>query len=226
MRYAVGDVHGCVKTLKKMVEEIIRLHCEDVLYLVGDYIDKGPDSRAVIDYLCALQEKGFSVYPLRGNREQEFLDIVRGKGDFWDWYSKGGDVTMKSFGLEGKSPEELKKIPYKYLKFIISAPHYVELEDYILVHAGFRWDKGSVNMSRETVLYSRQNKTKKNMLGKKIIHGHQPYTLHQIRKKMKNPELSVLSIDAGCVYKKKGMGYLAAINMDTFELYAQKNIDF
>jgi len=54
--FAISDIHGCVKTFKKLVIDIINLSKEDKLYLLGDYINKGPDSKGVIDFIFTLQD--------------------------------------------------------------------------------------------------------------------------------------------------------------------------
>lgn len=225
MRYAIGDIHGCVGTLANLVEQVLAIQENDALYLVGDFIDKGPDSKGVIDYLHKLSQRGISIFPVRGNREQELLELIQGNGDFWDWFARGGKETMKSFHLKGNKASALKQIPNSYLSFLMSTPHYIELEDYIIVHAGLK-EKDSVYMDRKSMLYARDLHKKNYSLHKKIIHGHQPFTTEQIKKNITDPDCRIYSIDSGCVNKKRGMGYLTALNMDTTALYFQKNVDF
>jgi serine/threonine protein phosphatase 1 len=72
-RFAVGDIHGCSKTLKKMMEDVLLLEHEDMLFLMGDYIDRGPDSKGVLDYILQLLESGYDIRPLLGNHEEMML---------------------------------------------------------------------------------------------------------------------------------------------------------
>ena len=68
-RIAIGDIHGCSKTFKLLIENEIQLNKNDQLFLLGDYIDKGKRSKEVLDYILHLIESGFSVFPLMGNHE-------------------------------------------------------------------------------------------------------------------------------------------------------------
>ncbi len=73
--FAIGDVHGCLHELKNLVEQKLKLRTDDKLVLLGDYIDRGPDSKGVIDYIMTLQKKGFDVVPLKGNHELMLLVV-------------------------------------------------------------------------------------------------------------------------------------------------------
>ena len=80
-RFVLGDVHGCYRTLRRVVEEVLKLGEGDTLYLLGDYIDRGPDSKGVLDYLLQLWLKtDISIQPLLGNHEKMLLNaVVRGE---------------------------------------------------------------------------------------------------------------------------------------------------
>ena len=95
-RFAISDIHGCRATFEKMLTEVLQLQKEDTLYLLGDYIDRGPDSRGVIDHIWALQKEGYQVHCLRGNHEQMLLDEVD-KDGFW---YKGNRATLDSFQIK------------------------------------------------------------------------------------------------------------------------------
>ncbi|MFT5168289.1 MAG: serine/threonine protein phosphatase 1, partial [Saprospiraceae bacterium] len=62
-QYAISDIHGCAKTFKALLEQI-SFSKEDVLYLLGDYVDRGPDSKGVIDHIWQLQSEGYTVFCL------------------------------------------------------------------------------------------------------------------------------------------------------------------
>jgi serine/threonine protein phosphatase 1 len=72
-RFAATDIHGCLKTFRHLVEIELCLRTTDTLYLLGDYVNKGPNSAGVLDYIVQLQAAGFQVHCLRGNHEQELL---------------------------------------------------------------------------------------------------------------------------------------------------------
>lgn len=75
-KYAITDIHGCNKTFQALLDKIA-FTTADALYLLGDYIDRGPDSKGVFDTIFNLQETGHSVHCLRGNHEAMFLDSLK-----------------------------------------------------------------------------------------------------------------------------------------------------
>ena len=84
-RYVISDIHGCYNTFKRLVEEVIGLTKSDWLFLLGDYIDRGPSSKDVLDYILDLKESGYSLFPLRGNHEDDLLDYAKGELRFLLW---------------------------------------------------------------------------------------------------------------------------------------------
>ena len=74
-KYAISDIHGCIATFKTLLDKI-KFSKEDELYLLGDYIDRGPDSKGVIDHIWYLQKSGYQVHCLRGNHENMLLQEV------------------------------------------------------------------------------------------------------------------------------------------------------
>jgi len=98
--FAIGDIHGCSNTFRTMVREEINLQKSDVLYCIGDYIDRGNDSKGVIDLILELRTKGFTIHTLRGNHEQIMMDSGESKEMFRLWMVNGGDTTLRSFDAE------------------------------------------------------------------------------------------------------------------------------
>ena len=68
-RWIIPDIHGCAKTLKVLLENMLKVTKNDQLYFLGDYIDRGPDGKGVIDYLMHLQKEEYNVLLLKGNHE-------------------------------------------------------------------------------------------------------------------------------------------------------------
>lgn len=104
-RFAISDIHGCLKTFQALLERIA-FSKADILYLLCDYIDRGPDSRGLIDYIWKLKEAGYTMPCLRGNHEQMLLDEVANPND---WF-RGEPETLRSFGVRSNSG-----IPGRYL---------------------------------------------------------------------------------------------------------------
>ena len=75
-RFAIGDIHGCLKTLKALVENEIQLGKDDELFFVGDFIDRGPDSKGVLDYIGSLIRDGYKIQSVMGNHEEMLLESL------------------------------------------------------------------------------------------------------------------------------------------------------
>src|SRR6056297_3080965 len=99
MRYAISDIHGCFKTFRRLIESGIKMEKNDQLFLMGDYIDRGPSSKQVLDYILYLMENNYNVVLLRGNHEEIFLNVIDGKHDVSLWYYNGGLETLHDFGF-------------------------------------------------------------------------------------------------------------------------------
>jgi serine/threonine protein phosphatase 1 len=229
-RFAIGDIHGCLKTFIRLVEDGIRLTSDDILYPVGDFIDRGPDSKGVLDYVTKLMKKGFRIKPVRGNHEEMLLESITDPGYIGSWIYNGAEPTMRSFGLYPGMPitsDTVHQIPKKYIRQIEKLPYYIKLDDYLIVHAGFNFYMDNPFADNHTMIWSRQmqydpvradNRT--------VIHGHTPISVEEIREMTHNPAPGLINIDGGCVYTSySDLKNLVAIDLDSRELFVQKNID-
>jgi len=216
--------------LRYMVEEIIRLETGDTLYLLGDYVDRGPDSKGVIDFIISLREKGYRVLTLMGNHEDMLLNAMEGGAQFNQWMRNGGSFTLKSFGLEKMIETGYMSgfgLPDPYLGFLHDLKFYVEMDDVILVHAGIDLSLPDPFSETYILLWTRQTVIEKKVLGnRKVIHGHTPVPLTVIREMVDDPEANDINIDGGCVYTMyRSLGYLAALDLDKRELMWVKNLE-
>ena len=200
-RWVIPDIHGCVNTFKTLVQEQIKPQKEDHIYLLGDYVDRGPDSGGVIDFILDLLDQGFTIFPLRGNHDHDLLE-------HWNHYQT--HKTLKSLELfqeivyQNNSQTVLSdngglKLKYEY--FLKDLPYYYELPDYYLVHAGFNFNAKAPFEDYESMLWDRnliRKKRKINQLnGKKIIVGHTIETLSHIQQRLRNNN-QVIALDNGC----------------------------
>src|SRR5437588_8450863 len=96
---AVGDVHGCSAALAALVRAIDLTELDTLVFL-GDYIDRGPDSRGVLEQVIALAERCV-VVPLLGNHEEMLLAALEGQSDLHYWLNFGGMATLASYGYSG-----------------------------------------------------------------------------------------------------------------------------
>lgn len=220
-RFAITDIHGCALTLKALVEEQLTLKKDDKLYILGDLVNKGPDSKGVIDYIRQLQKEQYPVACLRGNHDQMLLDAFH-KGDKATNLSpEEKELTLQSFGIAAYD-----ELPKKYYKFLDKLAYYIELPDYFLVHAGFDFSNKDIFKNKEAMLNIRDYKVNwETLKNKRLLHGHTPTALYTIRKASIHNDQRI-NLDAGCVYYKNApFGNLVALNLDTMELYIQHNID-
>src|ERR1700721_350669 len=96
-RWVIPDIHGCHKTFKKLVSRLELNKEEDQLFLLGDYIDRGPNSRKVIKFIMKLRTEGFIVRTLKGNHEDLMLLSIQDPHLISLWHQNGGLATLKSF---------------------------------------------------------------------------------------------------------------------------------
>lgn len=220
-RFAITDIHGCSLTLKALVQEQLKLKKEDELYLLGDLVNKGPDSKGVLDYIMQLQKEQYQVRCLRGNHDQILLDAYHKGDSATNLSSQEKELTLTSFGIDDYS-----ELPKKYYKFLDSLLYYLELPDYFLVHAGFEFSKKDIFNDKKAMLNIRDYKVDWDALQNKgLLHGHTPIALYSIKKGVAHQEKR-LNLDAGCVYYKNApFGNLVALNLDTMELLVQSNLD-
>jgi serine/threonine protein phosphatase 1 len=226
MRYAIGDIHGCIKTLDKLINMIVNNDKNPSFYSVGDLIDRGPDAQAVIDFFMELK-KNYPVQIVRGNHEEMMLNALSHGSE--NWFFNGADKTLRSFQnffkINGMDLQNM--IPQKYINFIASLPYYIELDDYFIVHAGFNFSAANPFDDTKAMLWTRIEENDFHYTqGKKIIHGHTPIPFQQIKMNIQNTTSNIYNIDSGCVFIKfNDLGTLTALNMDTHELIQLKNVD-
>lgn len=227
-RFAVGDIHGCFNTFESLVEDHLQLKKKDQLFLLGDYIDRGPRNREVLDYIMELIEDGYSVYPLMGNHEYFVLRAV----DFCNRTSKPEQIRDHI-----QSPELLnaeRRVDTRYFDFIRNLPYYYILDDFVLVHAGMDFDEVNPFADRQSMIFAREYEVDRFKIDHKIlVHGHTPIGIDELQEGIKDRDsYGRINLDNGCVYfndeKKinKGMGSLCALNLDTLELIACQNLDY
>ena len=230
-RWIIPDIHGCARTLKTLLENMLKVTKDDELFFLGDYIDRGPASKDVIDYLMNLQEQGWNIHCLKGNHEDYCVQAWEAdqKRHLFKpsiqkaWENVGAKETYSSFG--GKRPRD---IPQKYIDWMRNLDYYFELENYILVHAGLNFRIEDPFKDKHSMIWVRDFKVDfEKTNGRKIIHGHLPEDYSFIDFVIKNPKShDFIVLDNGVfATNKAGMGNLMAFNPDTNELFAQTNMD-
>ena len=234
-RWVIPDIHGCVNTLKALLEEQIKPTSSDELYFLGDYIDRGPQSRAVIDYIRFLQKEEYTVIPLKGNHEDflvELYDAEMRSKDPWffhfanrkkkSWYTIGGRETLKSFGIH-----HIKEMPPDIIEWMRNLDYYVSLEKFILVHAGLNCNIDDPFTDTRSMLWLRDYQILPEKTGnRKIIHGHVPVNLQFIDLSIKNNYYKFIDLDNGPYMSGiDGFGNLVALELTNMDMVIQDNRD-
>ena len=131
---AIGDIHGCSTALSALVQAIDPQPADTIVAL-GDYVDRGIDSKGVIDQLTALADRCCLV-PLLGNHDEMMLHARNGKDDFRFWLNCGGDAALDSYG----STSRLDLIPSAHFRFLERCLLYFETDTHFFVHANYKPD--------------------------------------------------------------------------------------
>ncbi len=229
-RLAIGDIHGCLKTFRALIENEIRLEKDDELFFIGDFIDRGPDSKGVLDYLVALRGEGYNVLAVRGNHEEMLLESLTDDRFLEGWLNNGAESTLHSFGIDiGPviTMDSVAEIQEKYIDLLSNLPYYFELQDYLIVHAGFNFYMQNPYDDNHAMVWSRDNQfDAEKSAGRTVIHGHTPVSLDIIKQQVSNPDPGLINIDGGCVYTNyRDLGNLVALDLDTREIICQPNIE-
>ena len=222
--FAISDVHGCGISFDHLISKEIKLKKSDELFLLGDYIDRGKNSKQVIDIILDLISKGYKVNCLRGNHEQMFMDTKNDEMRYMQWKAIfGGNATLSSFNVDHY--DELEE---RYKLFFEGLSYYFESNKNIFVHAGLNFSNENIFDDLHYMLWSRDMKINAALLdNRKVIHGHTPRRLDDLQNQISDKENNYsFNIDTGCAYKKEmGYGNLTAIELTKMVLFFTKNLD-
>lgn len=206
--FAVGDIHGCYDKLIAMMKIIPWDKDNDTLLFIGDYIDRGPKSREVVEYLVNLRKQGGEFVFLKGNHEKMLLDYYLQQKDQMLYVANGGAETIASY-VEGGIGRKAFVLPEDHLDFLLSLKLFHETGDYIFVHAGLRDGipvtdqvEDDLLWIREEFIYSAYD------WSKRVIFGHTA---------LETPFVTPgkIGIDTGAVYGNK----LTAVELPRMKFY-------
>lgn len=128
---AIGDIHGCSTALKAILTAIDP-RPDDTIVTLGDYVDRGPDARGVVELLIDLSKRTHLVTIL-GNHEEMMLKVLRGEQAYQDWLKFGGVETLESYGFDG----DLNFLPPEHLEFFESLVDYYVEDNFFFTHASY-----------------------------------------------------------------------------------------
>jgi serine/threonine protein phosphatase 1 len=234
-RWVIPDIHGCVNTVTSLVNELIRPMRSDEIYFLGDYVDRGPDSKGVIDFIRTMQKSGYNVTALKGNHEDFMVELFdaekRSKNAWWHnfgnkkhkaWLEIGGKSTLASFGVQ-----HIRDVPAEYIEWMRNLSYYVELDRFVLVHAGLNFKNENPYEDLPSMLWLREYEIKPEKIGgRRIIHGHVPVNMELITQSIRNRVYKFIDLDNGPYLSgKDGFGNLVALELDSMEIVIQYNMD-
>jgi len=201
---AIGDIHGCSIALASLVQ-LIDPRPDDVIVTLGDYIDRGIDSKGVIDLLIDLQNR-CRLFPILGNHEEMILDARRIRSKLIEWMEFGGITTLDSYGDRG-----WEDVPESHWKFLASCRSFFESDTHIFLHANYKPDLPLKNLDAETLRWlslSDYLPDRIHCSGKVAVVGHTPH-----------PDILNLGylvcIDTGCC----DGGWLTALDVGSGEVW-------
>jgi serine/threonine protein phosphatase 1 len=168
---AIGDIHGCLLALDTLLDRITP-GPEDQLITLGDYLDRGPDSRGVLERLIALNATG-RLIPLRGNHD-EMLLLARDGRDRCLWLTCGGRNTLASYGIPDGTDGDYQAIPDRHFGFLEEdCRDYYETDTHFFVHANVDPDLPLAEQSTAVLYWDKLFVTQRpHLSGKVMVCGH------------------------------------------------------
>ena len=216
--FAIGDIHGCLGELTSLHKKILSHDKFDVkndlIIYLGDYIDRGRNSKEVINQILKLNDSNIKTINLMGNHDEFMIDFLfNKKNNLKSWLNFGADQTFRSYNIEivdfikdgfeddviNKLRETLfKKMEETHINFFKTLQLSYSTEKYLFVHAGIDPEKKLSEQTRKDYLWSRSSEFfKKNFKAQKIIvHGHTPEV------SVVNDEYRI-NVDSGCYFSGK-----------------------
>ena len=190
--FVVGDIHGCPDKLRALMAKIPINFTNDQLIFIGDYIDRGPSSFEVVDYLIDFKKRVPGTIFLKGNHEDMLENYLDGS-DRFSYLLNGGQRTLDEY-LKRSDNHKSFPIPSEHLEFFNSLELYYQTEAYIIVHAGLREKVSLEAQEKRDLLWIRNEFIYSNFdFGKRVIFGHTPF-----QEPLVQP--NKIGIDTGAVY--------------------------
>ncbi|MER8478825.1 metallophosphoesterase family protein [Mesorhizobium sp. M0220] len=217
--YAIGDVHGCYKELRSLEQNILvdsaSFERRKLIIMLGDYVDRGPQSARVLDHLLAPPLQGFQRICLAGNHEVVMLNYLDGIISRESWLAIGGLQTLFSYGVDPSrmadlygSSEEVDRrireiIPAGHVSFMRALPVMVYSAKFVFVHAGIRPGIELAAQDEDDLLNIRSEFFEAaHLLERYVVHGHTPVDIPKLEGRR-------LGIDTGAFQT----GQLAALRI-------------
>lgn len=199
--YAIGDIHGCLDELNELIDKIMNKNPDKVIFL-GDYVDRGPDSRGVIERLIQFKKEFDGAIFIKGNHDAIMFSALTSYIDRQFWLQIGGDVVIEQY-------ETYPDIPEEHYNFLKNLKYFYDDGTHLFVHAGIPCEKSFdiKNPSKddlETMMWAREDFLPyEHALDRIVVHGHSI---------SKEPRMFLrkIGVDTGCYAN----GTLTALEID------------
>lgn len=209
--FAIGDIHGCAEELRALIRKL-PLDQNSVLLFLGDYVDRGPDSRGVIDTVLDLSEI-YEVIALRGNHEWLFSQYLADPDNpvaMGNFIFNGGSATLASYSASSGAP----KVPEDHREFLKNLTLFHKTETHFFVHAGippgfdFSLEKVDEKTAHQFLWIRKGFLDSGQKWSRVVVHGHTPVRKAEIL-------ANRINLDTGCVFGR----HLSAMDISTGELF-------
>lgn len=197
--FVIGDIHGCVEEVDRLLDALA-LGAADTLVFLGDYIDRGPSPRAVIDRMLRLQHEGPRCVFLKGNHEDMFLAYIGEHGAYGEAFLyNGGEATLRSYDLEGQPPAAVAtRVPPAHLEFLRALEMRFQHGSFLCVHAGVAPNRPLDDQRDEDLLWIRDAFiAHPHPFGCTVLFGHTP------QREVLQDQPYKIGLDTGLVYWNK-----------------------
>lgn len=202
---AISDIHGELEMFNELLQKVNYSPETDQLILVGDYVDRGPNSKGVIDRVMELKSQGAVV--LRGNHDEMMVDAFHGREKAWErWQKNGCVVTLNNYDEEitGIACPLMQEFS-EHVEFLDSLDYYYETEDYIFVHAGVVPDEHPEDSDPFQLVWIRDEFYDNYAGDKTVIFGHTPTPFLRGEEKSRHSEVffgenNIIGIDGAATY--------------------------
>jgi len=216
--YAIGDIHGCIHELKSLLVKIDDFENlfpseKSKLIFLGDYVDRGPANREVIEYQISLSKSGKNCVFLKGNHDQRFEDFCKSPNKFGDEFMRwGGGPTLRDYGVIPHAGESYckiaerlhKKMPAEHMEFLQNLEYSCTEGDFFFCHAGVRPGVQLRDQRNHDLMWIRNDFIYESTPYEKVIvHGH---TMCDEPEVLENR----INIDTGCYHS----GRLTAVVLE------------
>ena len=166
---AIGDVHGCHRALDTLLG-VLALTSSDTVVFLGDAVDRGPDSKLVVDRILSLRDTCKVIF-ITGNHEEMMRDAISGRGLLNQWLQAGGQATLDSY--DGS----LENVPPEHIRFLVSGSQFWESDTDIFVHACV---ESGISLNNQTSEFLRWKHIggmeSPHVSGKRVVCGHTSQT--------------------------------------------------